>query len=881
MTVLVGFAVALGLGAYHPAHSDVWLAVLSFFTSALAVAAVLAARGAAPALAPGKAPHQLPVRLQQFRGRESDLEALTKDYYRKRGALRRSWREQRTGPAILLIEGMPGVGKTTLAQALAHRITAAGDFPDGQLYANLGFAGGRRPPADVLHDFLTALGVPDRKIPMDTAERAKLFRSLTAARRLLVLLDAARGNDQIRDLLPTGERCTVIITRRSSIGPVLGAVGYRLDPLDTTSSLEILAAFSRNDPIEAAADAAEIVDHAGGLPLALRSAGEQIADGQFTMRTLARKLAEPNDRLDAFRYRARDIRERIESEYKKLMPEEQRALQLLSVVESPTFGPWVLAPMMGIGEIEAEKLVTRLATYNLIRPMSRENDTGLARYRLHPLVSLVARNEFQAAGSPEAQQQAKRRLYRAYLGAASAVLRLAAPEAATGPWTRFEPKWLPQVRERLDHWVRAEYCTLLGTIRFAYREEAWSLCWRIAARLGACVTAELPPDESIAAFDDALAAADMARSQLGRIEVLLARGSFLIAVERYEEAFNNLREALEATDTALDDVGPLQARRLWASAHRRKAEGWMQLGAYASAARELEIARAAAKGLDDNGATPGEVGRISLLTHENDTWRLPASWLDRQEFEQAYASSPDDGIKFRAILDLADQAQRRREWPEALDYLRQAYFQNYGDDRRIANVQYRTARLFLNQSRDRPRDERRSLGRVAVGYASDAVRIHRKMDNQVGVVRAEALLTSALRLADHQPAAAELTVRLKDQLCRFSGADPARPALQARVLRRDGEVLMDESDYEQACGILLGAARLFFGEADWHSAAEVLMTVAIARIADGQWEPAMNALNRASAICTERCQDETLKEEVERETERIRRTLLGLASFPV
>jgi len=881
MVAFAGSATALGLAAYRPAHSDVWLAVLSFFTSALAVAISLTARAPVTGRALVAIPAQLPVRLEEFRGREFELEELTRGYHRRRRELRRSWRrpQPRTGPTILYVEGMPGVGKTALAQVLAHRIVDTGDVADGQLYANLGFAGGRRPPADVLHDFLSALGIPDDDIPPDTVERAKLFRSLTVNRRLLVLLDAARGNDQIRDLLPAGDRCVVIITRRSSIGPVHTAAVYRLKPLDTGTSLEILGAFSRSNAIEAAADAAQIVDYAGGLPLALRSAGEQVAGGHFTMRTLADELAKPANRLERFRYRARDIGARIESEYDKLMPDERRALQLLSIIESPTFGPWALAPLMDVGEIEAEKLVARLATYNLVEERSGRQNTGLTRYRLHPLVWLVARNALAAALPLEEQLEARQRLNRAYLGAASRVLDLPTPDESVELWARLEPRWLPQVRDKLDHWVRAEYCALLGVIRFAYRIEAWDLSWNIAARLGACVTTELPPDRSIEAFDDALLAADRARSQLGRIEVLLARGSFLIAVERFGEAFADLREALEATDAALGDLGPLESRRLWASAHRRKAEGWLQLGAYASANRELEVARAAVKGLDNTGATGAEVLRINLLVSANDTWRVPAKWLDQKaqvQAEAVHGSSPDDGIKFRSGLDLADQAQRMRNWARAVDFLRQAYFENYGDDRRIANVQYRTARLLLNQSGDRTHDDRAGLGRKAVGYASDAVRIHRKMGNRVGLIRAETLLASALRVAGYNAAAAELSGRLKSELEGFDRSDPARRALQARSQRLEGEILTDQGDHDRAGAILFAAASLFFDEGDWRSAAKAWLKAAAARRAAEQWDLAQQALDLALGACTEQCQDEALKQEVERE----RRTT-RLMYFPV
>src|SRR5262249_44397347 len=137
-------------------------------------------------------PHQLPERQRLFQGRVADLRRLTDEYERLRAAdPSRGGTPWSTGPALLLIHGKTGVGKSALAQELAHRL--AGAHPDGTLYASLSRAGGSRPPGEVLKSFLGALGWRD--IPRETDDRVKIFRSLTAKSRILVVLDAARGAD--------------------------------------------------------------------------------------------------------------------------------------------------------------------------------------------------------------------------------------------------------------------------------------------------------------------------------------------------------------------------------------------------------------------------------------------------------------------------------------------------------------------------------------------------------------------------------------------------------------------------------------------------------------------------------------------------------------
>ncbi|WP_250853996.1 ATP-binding protein [Streptomyces malaysiensis] len=66
---------------------------------------------------------------------------------------------------IALLSGPAGVGKTGLAVHWGHVHAAA--FPDGRLFADLrGFSGGEAVvPAEVLRDFLLALGTPPSRSP--------------------------------------------------------------------------------------------------------------------------------------------------------------------------------------------------------------------------------------------------------------------------------------------------------------------------------------------------------------------------------------------------------------------------------------------------------------------------------------------------------------------------------------------------------------------------------------------------------------------------------------------------------------------------------------------------------------------------------------------
>ncbi|MFF1484742.1 tetratricopeptide repeat protein [Streptomyces sp. NPDC058319] len=220
-------------------------------------------------------PRQLPYLTASFVGREDDRRALD--------ALRAA--RPAGAPQVLVVSGLPGVGKTTLAVRWLHE--QADGFPDGQLYADLGGhtaeetgprdGGGPASPGTVLEGFLVALGVS--AVPVGTAQRAALWRSVTAGLRLAVLLDNAFTAAQVRPLLlgsPAG--LTVVTSRNSLTGlRVDGASLHRLEGLPTRSAVELLAVGGGDRVARESAAAHEVVRLCGRLPLTVGLASAQLA----------------------------------------------------------------------------------------------------------------------------------------------------------------------------------------------------------------------------------------------------------------------------------------------------------------------------------------------------------------------------------------------------------------------------------------------------------------------------------------------------------------------------------------------------------------------------------------------------------------------------
>jgi DNA-binding SARP family transcriptional activator/tetratricopeptide (TPR) repeat protein len=414
------------------------------------------------------APALLPPDIADFTGRVAETAAL-------RGHLTVGWAGDRAGAMLVsTVVGMGGVGKTALALHVAHLV--AESYPDGQLWVTLhGAEATPLRPGDVLARFLRAIGVPDRAIPADPVERAEVYRTLLAGRRVLVVLDNAASEEQVRPLLPGSATCAVVLTSRTRLTGIEGAQRIDLDVFPARDAMALLARVAGAGRVADEADAAaELVELCGGLPLGMRIAGARLAARPtWRLAHLVAMLRDERRRLDQLATGDLGVRASLALSYRGLGERPRRLFRLLGLFDVPDFPGWLAATILECSLEEGEAHAEALVDAQLLT-VSGTDPAGQYRYRFHDLVRLVAA---ECAEAEESEEDRARALSRGLGGWLALAERMAAtipgPSYASVNGSAHRPPTdhiLPGFRsEWAGNWFDAEYAALLAAVRQACR----------------------------------------------------------------------------------------------------------------------------------------------------------------------------------------------------------------------------------------------------------------------------------------------------------------------------------------------------------------------------------------------------------------------------
>ncbi|WP_020647574.1 AfsR/SARP family transcriptional regulator [Amycolatopsis balhimycina] len=372
-----------------------------------------------------EAPAAVTVRAEPARSVRSDLPGDIADFAGRGAELDRLLGSGLdAAPLAMVIEaldGMAGVGKTTLAVHAAHRLTER--YPDAQLFIDLhGHTPGQSPiaPTAALDSLLRALGVSGERIPADLDARAALWRAELAARSVLVLLDNAADAAQVRPLLPGTARSLTLITSRRRLVDLESARTLSLDVLPVADAVALFAGVVGDERATAEADAVrDVVERCGHLPLAIRIAAARLRSRPaWTVRYLADRLGEACSTLAELSVGDRSVGAAFALSYERLDEPRRRMFRLLGVHPATEIDVPAAAALAGVSRAEANALLESLVDDHLVQ----QPVTG--RYRLHDLVRRHACAVALTEEPEPARAEALRRVVDFYLHTAYAASRL-------------------------------------------------------------------------------------------------------------------------------------------------------------------------------------------------------------------------------------------------------------------------------------------------------------------------------------------------------------------------------------------------------------------------------------------------------------------------
>ena len=495
--------------------------------------------------------------------------------------------------AVYVVDGMPGVGKSAFAIHAAHLLV--GQFPDGQMFLRLhGHTPGRAPlsAAAALDALLTADGLSPAELPETVEDKQALWRTRTATRRMLLVLDDAANATQVAPLLPAAPQTLVLVTSRRKLIGLEGAFPISLDvlpPAQAAALLVRIAARPGLDPVDQ--DVQELVRLCGYLPLAVNLVGAMLAHhGAWTPADVVGDFRQAGDRLSVLVGADGGVAVALDLSYRDLDAGQQRLYRLLGAHPGTEYDTPAAAALLGTDPAAARPLLAGLADHRLL-----EETATRGRYRMHALT--VEHAAGLAAADPEAS-----RAVTALIGHFLAV-------AGADPVGRAPAD--PADREQALVWARTERDNLIACIRHAERGEDWQTVIALTAAIARVLEVDGPFLEAVALHSRATALAEhtdpaalaTALNNLGQArwtteEFAAAERDHIGALKLYKQLGDRRGQA-----HALDNLGQVRCVNDEYAAAERDHIGALELY------KQLGDRRGQAHALDD-------LGRVRYMTSE-------------------------------------------------------------------------------------------------------------------------------------------------------------------------------------------------------------------------------------------------------------------------
>lgn len=344
----------------------------------------------------------LPRDLPDFTGRDAEV-AYVLDTLRAGSSGARSL-------AIHAVDGMAGIGKTSLAVHIGHQL--ASQCPDALFLDLRAHSEGQPPldPGEALELLLTMLGVPGERISMHFDQRVAQWRSELATRRVLIVLDNAVSAEQVEPLLPGASNCVVIITSRTRLIGLDGVLPLSLDIMKPADAIELFIRILGPDRVRAEpGPVAAAALRYGYLPLAIRLVASWLRHhpAKSVNYVLNRLSGTLNPVSTAFQLSYRDLN-----------GDQQLMFRRLGLHPGQTFTYETAAALADMDPDRAQALLDELYDRHLV-----EEPQG-NRYRFHDLIRNYAHNLAKDHDSELDRGAAANRLIEHYIAAVESQQRI-------------------------------------------------------------------------------------------------------------------------------------------------------------------------------------------------------------------------------------------------------------------------------------------------------------------------------------------------------------------------------------------------------------------------------------------------------------------------
>jgi len=542
----------------------------------------------------------IPRAIAEFTGRAEETAAIGARV-REAGA---------EAPVVAVLDGMGGVGKTTLAVHLAHR--HAQDFPEAQYFVDLaGYTTGVDPltASQALNTLLRQANVSPELIPPDLDGRAALWRAQLSGHRTLLVLDNAGDVAQVRPLLPASPGTLTLISTRRRMTSLEGAVSMPLDVLGAQESVELFSRIIGHERAHAdPAAVLEAVELCGRLPLAV-----QIAAARLRSRTswpigyLVEQLKDQRTRMRVLAVDDRNVHAVLSLSYRHLTEPQRRLFRLLSVHPGRDIDAYAAASLADMPLEEAELCLDELYESNLVQ------QPAPGRFTMHDLVRDCSHELLREEGGAGEGEAAFGRLVdflaRCVQSWCSPLMK---PVFRVDVRVENEPRALRESADRGEciRIVDTEYLNILAIVEAARGAGMQARIWQIAhyltpylsktdfgpdaeslftsavdcarstgERRGAalCLTslsmalnARGAQDEAIRAAQEALAISRELEDLVSELGALTQLGMLRIRAGRFDEAADCFAQALDVSERLDDPSCQASSINNLGLAHRRR-----------------------------------------------------------------------------------------------------------------------------------------------------------------------------------------------------------------------------------------------------------------------------------------------------------------------